>query len=291
MDQAAKLRQLMSKQSKKSIEPMNPLRIITVASGKGGVGKSNLVANVAIAMQQKGKRVVVLDADFGFANIDVILNITARSSFIDIITYRKSIMDVLTEGPGGIKFISGAYDVYKLKDINEESMDHLINNFNLLSQIADVLIIDTGAGLQQSALPFIKISDDIIIITTPEPTAITDAYSLVKNISAKGIVRENAQIHVVSNMVDSEEEAQEVYKRLCIVVTKFLGFKMNYLGSIPYDRNLRTSVVRQQPLIVRVPRSKSAVAIDHIAVRLMNGNVVKQKGDSFRNLFKSIFNL
>lgn len=283
MDQAARLRELMQGQKKQSQEKsmkLSPndsaMQIITIASGKGGVGKSNFAANLALSLQRLGKRVVILDADFGFANIDVILNVSTRKNFVDLVTKQKNIEEVLTVGPLGVRFISGVYDVFKLSQVEEESVHHLINSFNELAQIADVLIIDTGAGLQESALRFMRVSNDIIIVTTPEPTAITDAYSLLKSIISANLI-DSQNLSFMVNMADDDQEAKEVYQRLGSAVKRFLRVNIDFLGFVPYDRHIIQSVKAREPVTIHAPKCKASQAIYGIAKTFVNTDKVIRK--------------
>lgn len=288
LDQAARLRQLM--EEKNPIQMSDNLKIITVSSGKGGVGKSNFVANLAISLQKLGKRTVILDADFGFANIDVILNAKPQFTFIDLIKEEVPIEQILTEGPEGIRFISGAYDVHKLQDIRDYEYDNLIGGFNDLADMADVLIIDTGAGLQNTALRFMRISDELIVVTTPDPTAITDAYSLVKSVIAEGIY-ESQKVHLIANMVDDRREAEEVFLRLTTAIRKFLKIDIEALGFIPFDKNLRASVKRQMPVTIANPSSKASKSIQDIAKKLTEDTQKPVKQKSIKSIVKSILGI
>lgn len=267
----------------------NDLKIITVTSGKGGVGKSNFVANTAISLSRMDKRVVILDADFGFANIDVIFNSKPVYSFMDIIKKDIPIDQVLTPGPEGVQFISGASEIHQLQDIDEDDYNKLIRGFNELANIADILIIDTGAGLQQTASRFMSISDEIIVVTTPDPTAITDAYSLVKSLITEKVYS-NQKIHLVVNMSDDQKEALEVHTRLSSAFTRFLNVQVNELGGIPFDSKLRASVKEQLPVTLAYPNSKAAKSFGYIASSLCEQKIIKEKR-SISNIVKSILGM
>lgn len=316
MDQASKLRQLMMGQRNKktqeeqhtenSVEQeavqeqvddtltnskAHDMQIITIASGKGGVGKSNFAANLALTLQKLGKRTVVLDADFGFANIDVILNVSSKYSFVDLLKDKLDITDVLAEGPEGIKFVSGVCDVFKLSEVETESVNHLIESFNKLSEIADILIIDTGAGLQESALRFMRISNDILIVTTPEPTAITDAYALIKSLVAEDLIG-SQQLHFMVNMAENQKEAEDVHLRLGTAVNKFLNLDIKMLGYTPYDRNIIQAVKARQPVTLFAPKSKVSQAIQRIGESLIEGRPITQENrKSIGSIVKGLLGL
>lgn len=290
LDQATRLRQMMRENKTTRVD--NNMKIITVTSGKGGVGKSNFVANLAISLQRMGKRTVILDADFGFANIDVILNTVARNSFIDLVKKNMPINEVLTSGPEGVQFISGAYDVHKLQNVQDKEYENLISGFNQLAENADVLIIDTGGGLQNTALRFMSISDDIIVVTTPDPTAITDAYSLIKSLVAEEVYNvKKMKLHLITNMVDHHKESEEVFLRLNTAITRFLDIRINPLGYIPFDKHLRSSVKQQSPVTIAAPNSKASKSIHDIAVQIIETTGTNQEQKSIKSIVKSILGI
>lgn len=269
MDQADRLRDMFQY---KTVSPSGAAylssRVITITSGKGGVGKTNFAVNLAINLKRRGKRVVIMDADFGLANIEVLFGIIPRFSLADVLFGGKSINDVITNGPLGIPFVSAGSGLRELANINEKQMDFLIENFNYLDSISDIILIDTGAGISKSVINFIKASTETVIVTTPEPTSITDAYALIKTIKEEesGI----PEFKIVVNRVDDFEEGKEVFEKLNRVATRFLGIGLTSLGYIPYDNNLIKAVKRQQPVSLSFPNTIFSKAMESISLKLLD---------------------
>ena len=265
-DQAERLREL-SKQALVSDVSMNA-RVITIASGKGGVGKSNFAANLAIQMCKLGKRVVIIDADFGLANIEILLGVAPKHSVSDVLIGKVDIEDALTIGPHGCSFLSGGTGLTAISEVSDAQLRRLTNGFLSLDSQADCIIIDTRAGLSNAVLNFVKAAGDIIVITTPDPTAIADAYALIK--SMKKSMKELKQVWLVVNCTSSEEEALDVYGKLSAVSQRFLGIELGLLGVIPFDPFLVKAVRKQKPVSVLYPHSESASSINEIGAGLLN---------------------
>ncbi|MCQ2494010.1 MAG: MinD/ParA family protein [Lachnospiraceae bacterium] len=266
MDQAETLRLLKAgKQSR-------PLaRVITVTSGKGGVGKSNTAINLAIHFKKMGKRVIILDADFGLANIEIMFGAVPKHNLCDLIYQGKNIKEVITWGPGGVGFISGGSGIAGMSNLGPDYLNYIIQNLSELDSIADIIIVDTGAGIADSVLEFLVASGEILLITTPEPTSITDSYSLLKALSRHPRFRsENTQVKMIANRVERGDDGQILYKKLNSVVQRFLKLPMTYLGSIPQDTMLAKAVMQQNPVSLQNPSAKSAVAYEQIAARLLD---------------------
>lgn len=273
MDQANSLRKLINNSydyEKQSRFGSVSSRVITVTSGKGGVGKSNFSANLAITFAKMGKRVVIVDADFGLANIEVIFGILPTYSLVNVLRGEKGIHEVLTNGPCGIKFISGGSGLRELANVSDRQLSYFLDQFAYLDQISDIIIIDTGAGISKTVVNFIKASDETIFITTPEPTSITDAYALIKTVCEYD--GGSPAFKIVVNRVDDEEEGNEVFSKINRVAYKFLNIKIENLGSIPYDRDLVRAVKNQQPAIISYPNSMFSKSIENIGYKLMNIN-------------------
>lgn len=268
MDQANNLRSLIQQIDNGRENVQLSSRVITVTSGKGGVGKTNFSLNLAIQFSKQNKRVVIIDADFGLANIEVLFGIIPRYSLADVLKGTKDIEEVLTDGPMGIKFISGGSGLRELSNITERQMNYFINNFSYLDTISDIIIVDTGAGISKSVVNFIKASDETIIVTTPEPTSITDAYALIKTIKEEAV--KMPDFKVVVNRVDDEEEGIEIYNKINKASSKFLGVQLENLGYIPYDRFLVKAVKHQQPASICFPSCDFTKSIEMVASKLMN---------------------
>ena len=272
-DQAERLREL-SRQMAQTDVSMNA-RVIAVASGKGGVGKSNFAANLAIQMCKLGKRAVIIDADFGLANIEILLGVAPKHSVSDVLVGKVGIEDALTNGPLGCTFLSGGTGLAALNDVSDTQIRRLTNGFLSLDSRADCIIIDTRAGLSNAVINFIKAAEDTIIITTPDPTAIADAYSLIKSI--KKSMPEIDKLKLVVNCASSKEEAEDVFGKLNAVSRRFLGIEIEFLGAIPYDPYLIKAVRKQKPVSILFPFSESACSINEICADLMNEEP-KKKG-------------
>ena len=276
MDQAETLRLLKAgKQSR-------PLaRVITVTSGKGGVGKSNTAINLAIHFKKMGKRVIILDADFGLANIEIMFGAVPKHNLCDLIYQGKNIKEVITWGPGDVGFISGGSGIAGMSNLGPDYLNYIIQNLSELDAIADIIIVDT-AGIADSVLEFLVASGEILLITTPEPTSITDSYSLLKALSRHPRFRtENTQVKMIANRVERGEDGQILYKKLNSVVQRFLKLPMSYLGSVPQDTMLTRAVMQQNPVSLQSPTAKSALAYEQIAARLLDrdeNSVNKNRG-------------
>ncbi len=270
MDQAERLRNIIKKNQVSSVEK-RAARVITVTSGKGGVGKSNVSINLAVEFKKKGKKVIIFDADFGLANIEVMFGAIPKHSLADLIYQGMNIKDIITWGPMDIGFISGGSGIAGMSNLNRDYLNYLVMNLSELDKLTDVIIIDTGAGISDAVLEFLVASMEVILVTTPEPTSITDSYSLLKSLNNHP--RFNAGetlIKVLTNKVDSTEEGNALYKKLNAVVSRYLELKMEMLGVVPNDPQLLKAVMQQSPICISNPNAKSARAFSDIAATLMN---------------------
>jgi flagellar biosynthesis protein FlhG len=240
-------------------------RIITVTSGKGGVGKTNFTVNLALALIDRGLRVVVLDADFGLANIEIVLGIAPKYSLLDVLQNKKNLLEVISKGPNNIKFISGGAGITKLARISKEEMERFTKNIKLLDSLYDVVIVDTGAGVSENVLNFVLAADDVILVTTPEPTSITDAYALIKMAAGSNYEK---KLQLLINRVQSEHEGYLVYEKLKRVTEKFVGLKIDLLGMLPKDQSVEKAVLEQQPFLIRFPKSQVSKGMVEIARRV-----------------------
>ncbi len=266
-------------------------RVITVTSGKGGVGKTNFTVNLGIKLAQLGLRVVIIDADLGLANVDVVMGKMTRHNLSDVINNNKDILDILEVGPSGVKFISGGSGVQALIKLNKTQLVDLLMKLGKLDEEADIVLIDTGAGLSDNVLSFVHAAREVILVTTPEPTAITDAYALIKTISSKD---KNKNIKIVVNRVDNSAEAANILEKLNVVTEKFLGIKLQKLGYIMNDNSVSKAVKQQQPFVISFSKSEAARNMSDIASALVNNAEANvNSGSSFRmfiNKLSNIFN-
>lgn len=289
MDQASKLRQMIQEKGGNS----SAARVIAVTSGKGGVGKTSLSVNLAIELADAGKKVVVFDADFGLANVEVMLGIRPKYNLLDVIHNQMTIDRIITKGPGNIGFISGGSGVAELATLDGSSIRLLISELSKLDSMYDVIIIDTGAGITDSVMEFVMMSPEVLLVVTPEPTSITDAYSLLKVLRR----RENfnplyKSISVVANRVDSAKEGQEIYAKLNTVSSKYLNTKLNYLGSVAQDKNASLAIIEQKPIIKAYPASAASRDIISIAHKMINDVQVSYKERSgIAKVFVDFFRL
>jgi flagellar biosynthesis protein FlhG len=290
-DQAEQLRELVRiKESGTDSLPQRnsrppKTRIITVASGKGGVGKTNLSVNMALAYARIGKKVIVMDADLGLANVNVMLKLIPKWNLYHVIRKQKTMREILIETEYGISIMAGASGFSKIANLTDEQRTSFIEELETLSS-ADIIIIDTSAGVSSNVLDFIAVADDVVIITTPEPTAITDAYGIVKIIATE-IESIEMGLKLVVNRVHNVTEAKKVADRMTVITGQFLNVKLEYLGFIYDDTAVSQAVIKQRPFMVDAPRSRAAQCVQHIVGR-MEKTEFRERG-GFGNMFSRIF--
>ncbi|MDR2245999.1 MAG: MinD/ParA family protein [Treponema sp.] len=260
-------------------------RIVTITSGKGGVGKTNVSVNMALAYARLGKKVVVMDADLGLANVNVILNMIPKFNLYHVIRKQKTMREIMVDTEYGISIVAGASGFSKIANLSEEERQNFIEELNTLSS-ADIIIIDTSAGVSSNVLDFIAAADDAVIITTPEPTAITDAYGIIKIIATE-IDSLNMGLKLVVNRAKSVAEAKKVADRMTGIAGQFLNLKVEYLGFIYDDTTVSHAVLRQKPFMVIDPRCKASQCVQHIVGRMEKSDVKNTGG--FGNMLKRIF--
>jgi flagellar biosynthesis protein FlhG len=282
LDQAQRLRQLASQ----GISERKMPKIITVTSGKGGVGKSNFVVNLSITLQKLGKNVLIFDADIGMGNDDVLMGFMPKYNVFDVILNNREIEEVIVTGPFGVKLLPGGSGLTKIDELTDEQRNRFLNKLSVLEDI-DYIIMDTGAGINRSVLGFVACCEELIVLTTPEPTSLTDAYSLLKAVNYFKI---KTRAKVVINRVMDEKEAKITYNKFNNAVNTFLNIKLDYLGQIAEDRKLVQAVRAQQPLVVAYPNCDAAHDIDRIA-KVMIGTAKESEGLGVQGLFKKIFNI
>lgn len=261
-DQAARLREL---DRQRSGQRVRHVRTIAVTSGKGGVGKSNLTVNIGLALGQMGKKVLILDADLGMANVDILLGASPQYHLQHVIRGEKSIKDVLITGPFGINIIPGSNGIVEIANLRAEQQRRFITELMTLKDSVDYILIDTGAGLSKSILSFLMAVDEVIVVMTPEPTSAADAYSMIKVLSGSRI---HSDIHLLVNMAASPEEGNRAAQRFMQVVRKYLSIKIDCLGCVPYDRAIAKSVREQKPFLLNYPKSQASVQVRTVTRQL-----------------------
>ncbi|MEP6601324.1 MAG: MinD/ParA family protein [Nitrospirota bacterium] len=252
MDQTATLRQAVAVKA-----PGRIVRVVAVTSGKGGVGKTNVTANLAVALAHLGRRVMVLDADLGLGNLDVLLGLTPSFSLADVLSGQRRLREVLVPGPGGITVLPAGSGFQNLTALSDHQIRELQSEMDELQEQTDILLIDTGAGIGRNVTSFATMAQDIIVVAAPEPTSLTDAYALMKVLSTQYGER---RFRLLVSMTRTPTDGQDVYRKLSLVAERFLHISINFLGSIPFDPRLTEAVCQQRPLVELYPQSKAAQA-------------------------------
>lgn len=267
-DQAAHLRELVARKSGMAAgAPARAgLRTLAVASGKGGVGKTSLTLNLALLLTRQGRQVVVFDADLGMANIDVLLGITPRYTLYDFIRGEKELAEIMVTGPLGLKIIPGSSGVAELANLGQAQRSRVIAALSRLDQEAEIMVIDTSAGISQNVLGFLLASDEVLVVLTPEPTAVTDAYGLIKVLSR---YEKQKKIHLVVNRAASEAQAREAAQKIQLVAHTFLGLEPDYLDYIQEDKCVGQAVCSQQPLVLGYPAARASRDMTRLVWRLL----------------------
>ena len=246
----------------------NQARVITVTSGKGGVGKTSVSVNLALALAGMNKKPLIIDADAGLSNVEVLFGIIPKYSFLDVLNNEKTVREIICDGPNGVKLISGGSGADVFARIADTHMTPFISELAVIDGEFDVIIIDTGAGISETVLNMAVAADDAVVITTPEPTSVTDAYTLIKAI----VLRERGKsVRLIVNKADNEAEAADIMSRLEQVTGKFLDLKLQKLGYILNDPLVVKSVKQQLPFMLSAPQSPTSRRVAEIAGRLMDG--------------------
>lgn len=246
--------------------PHGPVRVIAVASGKGGVGKTNVAVNLALALQLADKQTMLLDADLGMGNVDVLLGLQPHFNLMHVVGGHCSLDEALLEGPMGLAIVPAASGKQRMADLAHAEHVGLVNAFSSLTRPLDCLVIDTAAGISDSVVTFSRAAQEVVIVACNEPASLTDAYALIKVLSREHGV---ARVHVVANMVKSAPEGFDVYENLKRVAARFLEVHIDYLGHVPYDDFLRRAVQRQRAVAEAYPGSPSAAAFRELAARAL----------------------
>lgn len=281
LDQAQKLRDMAVGNNSAKIP-----KVITVTSGKGGVGKSNFVVNLSIALQKMGKSVLIFDADVGMGNDDILMGYLPKYNVFDIINKNMNIEDVIIQGPLGVRLLPGGSGLNKIEEFTTKQREEFLSKITSLNNV-DYIIMDTGAGINRSVLGFIACCNELIVITTPEPTSLTDAYSLLKVVNYFKL-KKDAQI-VVNRVIDIEE-GRNTFEKFNNAVDNFLKIKLSYLGYITEDKRLIQAVRQQEPFTIKYPNCNAAVDVQSIALRLM-GSGDQSNNIGVQGFFRKIFSI
>lgn len=261
-DQAAGLRAMQSNQMQTPKPSGKPVRVIAVASGKGGVGKTNVSVNLGISLSKLGNRVLLMDADMGLANVDIMLGLQTRYNLAHVLDGEKTLKEVIVEGPAGLKIIPAASGIRRMAQLTAMENAGIINAFSELSGELDVLIVDTAAGIADSVVSFCRAAQEVVVVVTDEPASITDAYALIKVLSRDYQV---GRFRLLANMSRSAQHGRQLFEKLARVSEQFLDVTLDYLGSVPYDNDLREAVQKQVPVTISYPNSAAAKAFKEMA--------------------------
>ena len=241
-------------------------KLVAITSGKGGVGKSNFILNLAIAMSIRGKKILLIDADMNLSNIDVLLGVYPQYTLTNLMDDVITVEQLLIEGPKGIKILPASSGDFAIMNNQKEYQRALIQAYMELRSNFDYILIDTGAGISDNTIDFVVSSDKVIIITTPEPTAITDAYAMIKVLYYR---LKNPDLNLVINMVQTEEEGKNIFNKINTIVQHFLNKTIKFLGNIPLDKSLPEAVKEQIPILIKRPRSVASASIHNIAMVIL----------------------
>jgi flagellar biosynthesis protein FlhG len=244
-----------------------PLRVIAVTSGKGGVGKSNIVANLGIALARQGLKVLLIDADLGLANLDILLGLTARFTIYDVLSLRKTLAEVIVPGPEGVKVLPASSGIADLAELDKFQKLLLLNELDHYAENLDVVLIDTGAGISGNVIFFNLASQERIVVANNQPTSVTDAYAMIKILATRHGER---HFKLLVNGLSRSQEAEAVHRTLLMVAARFLGvdIHLEYLGFIPHDESIPQAVMRQQPVLILYPQAPASKSFIQLAQRL-----------------------
>jgi flagellar biosynthesis protein FlhG len=289
-DQARNLRKLRLEQMDNKKNQNKKLRTITIASGKGGVGKTTLTVNLAVALSRAGKEVMILDADLGTANVDILFGIMPRYTLLDFIKGEKSLKEIVVKGHEGVKIIPGCSGIYEINNTSAWQREKLINDLENYGQNMDFLLVDSGAGISKEVIGFLAAADEVIIIVSPEPTSITDGYGIIKILSR---IKKHGEVNLVINRARNLQEINETFKKLETVAARFLDIKLNRLGFILEDRNIENAIKEMVPFCIKYPRTVGAHNLIQIAERLIADEKywLNANSQTTEGFYSKLFNL
>ncbi|MBR4382969.1 MAG: MinD/ParA family protein, partial [Selenomonadaceae bacterium] len=260
--------------------------VIAITSGKGGVGKTNLAVNLAFALQLSGKRVMLIDADIGMANVNLLMGSVTNRSLIDLLDDEVTLEDVVEDGVAGVKYISGVAGIEAALNLNRNEQKKLHKKLGRCSEMADIILIDTGAGLNRNVIEFVLAAEEVLLVTTPEPTSLADAYAVIK---AYTTYTERRNIKLVVNRIRDEEECEDVAEKINQTTKKFLELTIDTLGYIYEDKNVRESVHRQEPFVIVNADSAASRCIFELARSLLSGEKMSPVSRGWRGFLDRLF--
>lgn len=295
-DQASKLRDLIEERDDEEAKARQlgklhfgtaeNTRVIAITSGKGGVGKTNLAVNLAVGLQLAGQKVLLIDADIGMANVNLLMGSVTNRSLVDLLDDEVELEDVIENGVAGVKYISGVAGVEAALNVNRLEQKKLYKKLARCSEVANVIIIDTGAGLNRNVIEFVLAAEEVLLITTPEPTALADAYAVIK---AYSTYTDRRNIKLIVNRIREEEECYEVTEKINQTTKKFLNLTVDCLGYIYEDKTVREAVQRQEPFLIVNPESAAARCISELVKSLLSGNRMNSVSRGWRGFLDRLF--
>lgn len=270
-NEALKLQQMME-----SCE--RPAKVLAITSGKGGVGKSNIAANLAICLATSRKKVVLFDADMSLGNLDVIMNINSQYNISHLLNGQRSLEEIIHIGPEGLELVCGASGLMDLADINEFQRQRLVRELSMLQSQSDAIVIDTAAGISRSVVGFCLAADHVLVVTTPEATAITDAYAMVKVLVGNSF---GGRISVIANMAETISAGKKIHRQIAGVAKRFLNADVDCAGVLLRDERLGQAVRMRKPVVLAYPRSQITSSMVALATKLSRGLATRPKDESF----------
>ena len=271
-DQAAGIRKM---------KQIKPVRVIAVTSGKGGVGKTNLAVNLGVSLSAMGRRVALMDADMGLANVDILLGINPEYNLSHVLAGEKSLAEIMVNGPFGMKVIPASSGIQQMSALSDRQQAAIIHAFSEIDADLDVLIVDTAAGISPSVVNFARACQEIIVMICDEPTSLTDAYALIKLLNRDYSIY---HFHILTNMVQSTQQGQSLFAKLTKVTDRYLDVALQFAGSVPFDNKLRQSVRNQSAVVEAYADSQASLAIKNIA-RKIDGWPIKSQAGGYLEFF------
>lgn len=265
-DQAAGIRRMRQ---------MKPVRVVAVTSGKGGVGKTNISVNIGVALAQVGRRVAILDADMGLANVNILLGMFPEFNLSHVLSGEKTLREIMMTGPAGVKVIPASSGIQRMSELSAVEQAGLIHAFSEIDNDLDVLIVDTAAGISNSVVNFARACQEIMVVVCDEPTSLADAYAYIKLMNRDYGLN---SFHIITNMVQSAEQGQALFNKLSKVTDRYLDVALQFVGAVPQDEYLKKSVQKQMPVVVAFPQSKAALAMKNLARKIDHWPIKLQAG-------------